>query len=63
MESKDTFQMLVVPNIIIHYHSPDDNLKDSFQMLVTPNIIIQYHNSDDILNIYDPKNLKTYIMV
>jgi len=28
--------MLVAPNIIIHYHNPDDNLKDPFQILVAP---------------------------
>ena len=55
--------MLVAHNIIIHYHSPDDNLKDSFHMLVAHNIITQYHSPDDNLNIYDPENLKTYIIV
>jgi hypothetical protein len=63
VESKDSFQMLVVPNIIIHYHSPDDNLKDSFQILVAPNIIIQYHSPDDTLNIHDPETPKTYIII
>jgi hypothetical protein len=37
--------------------------KDSFQMLVAPNIIIQCHIPGEDLNICDPENLKTYIIL